>query len=92
VLEAGRAPPPAGVCSDSYELVYTPTIEAIHAEGLDGYCPGATDADRILWAYQRRRELVPERGCRGLDEAAREVVSAKPARPSVRRLLPGLNG
>jgi hypothetical protein len=76
MLEAGRALPPRDIAADWYETVYLPTVDAIHAEGLDGYCPGATDPDRYLWVTERRRELAPERGWLGLHEAAREATRA----------------
>ena len=59
MLEAQRAVPPAEIAEDWYATVYLPTIEAIHAEGLDQVCPEVTDPDRFLWVWNRRRELIP---------------------------------
>lgn len=49
-------------------------MEAIHAERLDEVCPEVTDADRFLWVYQRRAELVPEYGSQQLSDAARRAT------------------
>ncbi len=67
----GRVAPPADIARAWYEDVYLPTIEAIHEERLDEVCVGATDSDRFLWVWDRRRDLMPEHGCRQLDEVAR---------------------
>ncbi len=52
-------------------------------------CPDATDPDRFLWVYQRRRELVPERGRMPLEETARQATEEQrnEKRRRVRRLL-----
>jgi len=69
--------------------VYLPTIQAIHAEGLDSVCPDATYPDRFLWVWDRRRDLVPEYGCQPLSEAARrateELVRGRGPRSRFRR-------
>ena len=72
--EAGRVLPPSEIARSWFETVYEPTIEVIHEEGLDEICPGATDTDRFLWVWHRRRELMPELGCRPLDETARQAT------------------
>jgi hypothetical protein len=91
MLAAGRALAPGEIARDWYERVYGPTVEAIRREGLDRVCPDATDPDRFLWVYQRRRELVPERGCMPLEETAREATEerGKDTRRSVGRWLRG---
>jgi hypothetical protein len=71
---SGSVLPPADIARDWYEQVYRPTVEAIHEERLDEVCPGATDSDRFLWVWDRRRELMPEYGCRPLGEAARRAT------------------
>jgi len=71
---AGRVVPQAEIAVEWYESVYLPTVDAIHAEGLDDVCPGATDPDRFLWVWHRRRELMPEYGCQPLEEAARRAT------------------
>ena len=87
--EAGLVLPPSEIARSWLETVYEPTIEVIHEEGLDEVCPGATDQDRFLWVWNRRRELMPELGCRPLDETARRatVEIARDRRRSV-GLLP----
>jgi hypothetical protein len=75
------------IAADWYQAVYLPTVEAIHEEGLDEVCPGATDQDRFLWVWNRRRELMPEYGCQQLGEVARGAT-AQLARE--RRRLAGL--
>ena len=71
MLDSGRVLPRAEIARDWYANVYLPTVEAIHAERLDEVCPGATDPDRFLWVWERRRDLMPEHGCRPLDDTAR---------------------
>ncbi len=72
--DEGRVVPRAEIARSWLDAVYLPTIEAIHAEGLDGVCPDATYPDRFLWVWDRRRELMPEYGCQPLDEAARRAT------------------
>jgi hypothetical protein len=86
MLEAGQVLTPRKIASDWYETIYLPTVEAIQAEGLHHVCPGATYPDRFLWVYQRRRELVPERGCVALEDAAREAAEETMPR-GFRRLI-----
>jgi hypothetical protein len=91
MLEAGRVLPKAEIARRWYADVYLPTIQAIRAEGLDAVCPGATDPDRFLWVWDRRRELMPEHGCRPLSEAARSATELlERRRRGARRLLPGI--
>lgn len=90
MLEAQRAVPPAEIAEDWYATVYLPTIEAIHAEGLDQVCPEVTDPDRFLWVWNRRRELIPEYGCQQLGETARRATvelarERRGVRPFLRR-------
>jgi ParB-like nuclease family protein len=89
MLDADRALPRAEIAEDWYTTVYLPTIEAIHAERLDEVCPEVTDPDRFLWVWGRRRELMPEYGCRQLGEAARWATQELAReRRGVRTLLP----
>ena len=74
MLDAQRALPRADIADDWYARVYVPTVEAIHAERLDQVCPEVTDADRFLWVYQRRAELLPEYGSQQLSDAARRAT------------------
>lgn len=90
MLEAGRVLPKAEIARRWYADVYLPTVEAIQAEGLDSVCPKATDPDRFLWVWDRRRELMPEHGCQPLSEAARRATELLAReRRGARRLLPG---
>ncbi|MGH3023746.1 MAG: ParB N-terminal domain-containing protein [Gaiellaceae bacterium] len=75
MLAAEHALPRAEIATDWYATVYEPTIEAIRAEKLDEVCPEATDPDRFLWVWNRRRELIPEYGCQQLGEAARRATA-----------------
>ena len=75
MLEAQQALARAEIAEDWYTTVYLPTIEAIHAEGLDEVCPEVTDPDRFLWVWNRRRELIPEYGCQQLGETARRATA-----------------
>lgn len=87
MLDGGRVLTRAEIAADWYETVYRPTIEAIHAEQLDEVCPDATDPDRFLWVWDRRRELMPEYGCQQLGDVAR-TATAQLARE--RRRVAGL--
>jgi hypothetical protein len=71
MLDEGHVLPRGEIARRWYADVYLPTVEAIEEEGLDEVCPGATYPDRFLWVWDRRRELMPEHGCRPLSEAAR---------------------
>ena len=73
--EAGRVLSSAEIARSWYETDYEPTIEVIRAEGLEAVCQEATDPDRFLWVWDRRRELMPEHGCRPLDETARRETA-----------------
>jgi hypothetical protein len=86
--DEGRVVPRRDIARSWLDTVYLPTIEAIHAEGLDEVCPDATYPDRFLWVWDRRRELMPEYGCQPLSEAARratEKLARGRARPGVFR-------
>ena len=74
MLDAQRALARADIAGDWYARVFVPTVEAIHAARLDEVCPEVTDADRFLWVYQRRAELVPEYGSQQLGDAARTAT------------------
>lgn len=89
MLAAGRALPPWEIAGDWYDRVYLDAVAAIRREGLDAACAKATDADRFLWVYQRRRELFPDCGCPPLEETARHLTEngRKRPRPGLRRLL-----
>ena len=76
--ETGRVVSSAEIALSWYESVYEPTIDVIRSEGLEGACREATDPDRFLWVWDRRRELMPEYGCRPLDETARGATAELP--------------
>jgi hypothetical protein len=75
MLSAGMALDPAQISADWLERVYEPTLAAIRREGLDQVYPDATDADLFLCVWQRRRELMPDVGCRPLDDATRQLAA-----------------
>jgi hypothetical protein len=89
MLDAGRALTREEIAADWYDTVYAPALEAIRAERLGESCESATEADLFLIVYRRRRELVPDCGCTGLDDAARRVTEdwRNERRLSPRRLL-----
>jgi hypothetical protein len=74
MLAAGRALDRTEIACAWLEQVYEPALEAIRREGLDRAFRGMTEADLFLHVWTHRRELVPDRGCRPLEYAAREVV------------------
>jgi len=77
MLETQRVLTPAEIAADWYDEIYLPALAAIQREGLDEADPDATDADRFLWVYQRRRELFPDHGCPPLEQL--------PSRPERKR-------
>jgi hypothetical protein len=83
-----RVLPRSEIARDWYAAVYLPTVEALRDVRLDDVCPEATDPDRFLWIYDRRRELVPEYGCQQVGEVARRATEQLAReRRGVRRLL-----
>jgi hypothetical protein len=82
----GRVLSPAEVADDWYEHAYRPALAAIAREGLAAACPQATDADRVLYLHQRRRELSVEHGDLPLVETASRL--AEEQRKNVHRRLP----
>jgi hypothetical protein len=88
MLAENRVLPRADIARDWYCRVYLPTLDVIHDASLDEVCPGATDSDRFLWIYHRRRERIPEYGRQALGDAAVEATRALAReRRGVRRLL-----
>jgi hypothetical protein len=89
MLAQGRALDRAEISADWFEQVYEPAITAIRGEGLDRACPDATDADLFLCVWQRRRELMPDLGCRPLAETTRRMTEDGRKRRGRRARLPG---
>jgi hypothetical protein len=75
MLAAGRALDPAEISADWLDHVYEPTVAAIRREGLDSAYPQATEGDLFLLVWQRRREIMPDVGCRPLEDAAVDVAA-----------------
>jgi hypothetical protein len=82
MLAAGKALDPADISANWLEEVYEPTLAAIRSEGLDRLHPEATEADLFLCVWERRRELMPDVGCKPLEDATKRVVGeqTKPGR------------
>ena len=89
MLAAGKALDPAEVSADWLEHVYEPTVAAIRREGLDLAYPEATEADLFLCVWQRRRELMPDLGCRPLEQATQEMAEESRKRPRLGMRLAG---
>jgi hypothetical protein len=70
----GRVLSPAEVADDWYEHAFRPALAAIDREGLAAACAHATDADRVLYLHQRRRELSVELGDLPLAETASRLA------------------
>ena len=85
MLGSGRPLARGDIARDWYSRVYLPTVDVIYAERFDGVCPNATDSDKFLWLYERRRELAVANGEQRLHEAARQAIQA--AAPTRRGLL-----
>ena len=81
MLAAGDALDPAKISADWFEQVYEPTVAAIRREGLDRLYPDATEADLFLYVLQRRRELMPDVGCRPLEQTTHQVAGEGRKRP-----------
>jgi hypothetical protein len=73
--DAGALLAPRVVAADWHDRVYLPTTEAIRRGRLDGFCRGATDADRFLHVQQIWRELRLECSRTPLEEAVRRATS-----------------
>ena len=67
----------AELAADWYERAYLPAVEVIRQEGLAEACPEATDADRVLYLHQRRRELSVALGELALHDAGRRVADER---------------
>lgn len=78
----------AEIAAEWYEHSYLTALEAIRQEGLAEACPEATDADRVLYLHQRRRELSVELGDLPLGEAARHVAEERLSARRRRRTRP----
>jgi hypothetical protein len=75
--ERGEVVPVEEIAADWYDRVYLPAVEAIRNEGLTRH---ATESDLFMCVYERQRDLFPERGGMGWDEAAR-TMKAEEKRP-----------
>jgi hypothetical protein len=84
--ERGEVLPVDEIAADWYDRVYRPAVEAIRKEGLS---PLHTEGDLFLCVYERQRDLFPERGGLGWDEAARTMKDEEKQRrsrlPTLRR-------
>jgi hypothetical protein len=85
-LAEGRVLTPTQVAAHWYAHAYRPALAAIDREGLAAACAHATDADRVLYLHQRRRELSVELGDVPLAETASRL--AEEQRKNVRRRIP----
>lgn len=70
------------IVGDWYDWIYTPTVNAIRAEGLPELLEG-TEADLFLWIWQRRRALFPEFGGMTMQEAVRHARQGEIGRAHV---------
>src|SRR4051794_9576743 len=50
----GALPAPEDVAADWYDRVYLPGVEAVRRAGLPAAHPYKTEADLLLWMYERR--------------------------------------
>jgi hypothetical protein len=80
--ERGEVLPSEEIAADWYDRVYAPALQAIRNEGL---YPRAHEGDLFLCVYERQRDLFPERGGVGWEEAAR-TMKEEEARRSRSRL------
>jgi hypothetical protein len=88
MLDAQRTLSRAEMAKDWYAHVYLPTVDVIHAEGLDELCRERTDSDRFLWVSQRHRERVSENRWSNLADSVRVATDERArARRGVRRLF-----
>jgi hypothetical protein len=68
--ERGEVLAPEEIAADWYDRVYQPALQAIRNQGL---YPRAHQGDLFLCVYERHRDLFPERGGVGWEEAARTM-------------------
>ncbi len=87
MLGAKRPLDRGDIARDWYTRLFEPTLEVVHDERLDGFCPGATDPDRFLWVYEQRRELQVEHGPQRLDDVARRATQEVARRRRALRTL-----
>jgi hypothetical protein len=80
--ERAEVLPTEEIAADWYDRVYRPALQAIRNEGL---YPRAHEGDLFLCVYERQRDLFPERGGVGWEEAAR-TMKAEEAQRSRSRL------
>jgi hypothetical protein len=80
MIAAGRSLDPVEISVDWLERVYEPTVAAIRSEGLDRAYPDATEGDLFLRVWRRRRELMPDVGCRPLEETTHQFATEAPGR------------
>jgi hypothetical protein len=76
MLDGERPLARSDIARDWYSRVYLPAVDVICAERFDGACPDATDSDKFLWLYERRRELAVTNGEQRLPEVARQAIQA----------------
>jgi hypothetical protein len=77
--ERGEVLPPEEIAADWYDRVYLPALQAIKNQGV---YPRAHEGDLFLCVYERQRDLFPERGGVGWEEAARTMKEEEQARKS----------
>jgi hypothetical protein len=89
----GALPAAPAIAADWYDHVYLPGLEAVRRAGLVEAHPYKTEADLVLWAYERRRDLRVFDPDAGWDEATalmaregvprrdRRVIEAEAAKP-----------
>jgi hypothetical protein len=88
MLERARPLARSDIARDWYSRVYLPALDVIYAERFEGVCLYATDSDKFLWLYERRRELAVANGEQRFQDAAREAIrAAAPKRRGLLKLL-----
>jgi hypothetical protein len=89
----GVLPAVEEIAADWYDRVYLPGLDAVRRAGLVEAHPYKTEADLVLWAYERRRDLRVFDPSTSWDDAAaymaregvgrrdRRVIESESARP-----------
>jgi hypothetical protein len=95
LMRERRGPVPMEeIAGDWYDWLYRPVVDAFRAEGFHDLFPDALEGDLFLWAQERLREVLAERGGASIEEVvhdasaeARRRFRAR-IRRAVRRLRP----
>jgi hypothetical protein len=87
LMERGAPIPPEEIAADWYDWLYRPVVDAFQAEGFLDLFPESLEGDLFLWAHERLREALPERGGVSIEDVVHDVSeeAARRLRARIRR-------